>query len=188
MSSRQTEQGAPNPMKRISEPVERAIVLGLAIVLVVIVDWLRPSPAPADNIDIQVTILSVDKRQDHALDVTAEIANRSPGVTLADNRLTVVSETLAISQGTHHTSDDGFTGGGGTASADDPPKDTPVRELEGSFGQIPPDTSIKIAFTVPSGIARDEPLYVHFETLKLLYGNTEEPRAIRVTVPLPVSD
>jgi hypothetical protein len=172
-------------MKSIREPVERAVVLCLAIALVVIVDLLKPSPAPADKIDIQVTILSAEKRQDHSIDVTAEIANRSPGVTLADNRLTVVPET---SEGTYHENKDGKNEGGGTASADDPPKGTPVRELEGSFGQIPPDTSVKIAFTVPSGIARHEPLYVHFESTKLRYRNTEEPRAIRVTVPLSVSD
>ena len=117
--------------------------------------------------------------------MTAEIANRSPGVTLADNRLFVMPEVPA---GTHHTSEDGSTGRGGTATSDDPPKDAPVRELEGSFGQIPPDTSVKIAFTVPSGIARIEPLYVIFQSNKLRYENTEETRAIRVTVPLSVSD
>ena len=171
-------------MKSISEPVERAIVLCIAIVLVVIVNLIKPSPAPADNIDIQVTILSAEKRQDGAIDVTAEIANNGYA-TLADNRLFVVPEA---SEGTYHENKDGKNEGSGTAAADDPPKDTPVRELEGSFGQIPPDTSVKIAFTVPSGIARQEPLYVHFESLKLRYENTEEPRAIRVSVPLSVSD
>jgi len=184
MSPRPIEQGVPKTMKGMNEPVERAIVLGLAIVLVVIVDWFRPSPAPSDNIDIHLTILSAEKRQDQSVHVTAEIANRS-GVTLADNRLFIVPET---SDGTYHTNDDGKNEGGGTASADDPPGDTPVRELEGSFGQIPPDTSVKIAFTVPSGIARHEPLYVVFQSTKLRYANTEETRAIRVTVPLPVSD
>jgi hypothetical protein len=172
-------------MRSAWSPVERAIGLFAAILLVMVVDALKPSPAPADKIDIQVTILNAEKRQDHSIDVTAEIANRSPNVTLAGNRLTVVPET---SEGTYHENKDGKNEGGGTASADDPPKDTPVRVLEGTFDEIPPNASVTVAFTVPPETARREPLVVHFESIKLRYENTEEPRAIRVAVPLSVSD
>ena len=172
-------------MKSALSPVERAIVLIAAILLVMAVDMLKPSPAPADKIDIQVTILSAEKLQDHSIDVTAEIANRSPNVTLAGNRLTVVPET---SGGAHHENRDGKNEGGGTASADDPPRDTPVRVLEGSFDEIPPNSAVTVAFTVPLETGRREPLVVHFESIKLRYENTEEPRAIRVAVPLSVSD
>jgi len=172
-------------MRSAFSPVERAIVLIAAILLVMAVDMLKPSPAPADNIDIQVTILSAEKRQDHSIDVTAQIANRSPNVTLAGNRLTVVPET---SEGTHHENQDGKNEGGGTASADDPPRDTPVRVLEGSFDEIPPNSAVTVAFTIPPETDLREPLVVHFESIKLRYENTEEPRAIRITVPLSVSD
>ena len=122
---------------------------------------------------------------DHSIDVTAEIANRSPNVTLAGNRLTVVPET---SGGAHYENRDGKNEGSGTASADDPPRDTPVRVLEGSFDEIPPNSAVTVAFTIPPETGRREPLVVHFESIKLRYENTEEPRAIRVTVPLSVSD
>ena len=171
-------------MKHISEPVERAIVLCLAIVLVVIIDLFKPAPAPSHKIDIRVTILSAEKRQDQSIDVTAEIANNS-SVTLADNRLFIVPEA---SGGTYHTSEDGSTGGSGTGAADDPRKDTPARELEGSFDPIPPDAAVKIAFTVPSETAVQEPLYVIFQSTKLRYENTEETRVITVTEPLQISD
>lgn len=162
-----------------------AIVLCVAVILIAL--WInkKPSPSPTDNIDIQVTILSAEKLQDHSIDVTAEIANRSPNVTLAGNRLTVVPET---SGGAHYENRDGKTEGSGTASADDPPRDTPVRVLEGSFDEIPPNSAVTVAFTIPPETGRREPLVVHFESIKLRYENTEEPRAIRVTVPLSVSD
>jgi len=170
-------------MSGVKEPVERAIGLFAAILLVLIVDYLRPSPSPADRISVEVTILRVAEQPDRTIDVTVEIANRSD-VELADNRLFVVPSN---SGGRFHESVDGTNRGSGTATADDPPGDTPVRELEGAFNPLPPNSSVKIAFTVPAEIARQEPLYVIFQSVKIRYDNTEETRVISVTEPLPAS-
>lgn len=169
-------------MKSVLSPVERAIVLCAAILLVLLVDYLKPASSPM--IRLELTVLGAERKPDQAVEVTAVIVNRGE-YTLADNRLFVVPGEEG---GVFHTSPDGRNSGSGTVTADDPPGDLPVRVLEGAFDEIPPNRSATIAFTVPSDISRREPLYIIFQSLKIRYDNIEEPRIIRFTEPLTIPE
>mgnify|MGYP007126044803 CR=1 FL=1 len=173
-------------MKRSKGWMAGAIVL-FSLAAIAVIVWIQNQSRPAPSVTgdmIRLAILRAEKQQDNSINVTAEITNQSC-CTLADNRLFVAP---MLTEGTPQPGKNGKNEGGGTAKADDPPGDTPVRELEGSFAQIPPGASVKIEFTVPSETALQEPLHVIFQTWKIRYGNTEETRAISVTEPLRISD